>query len=69
MVRDVTLDTTVTGRYSHRVVVLREDEAKDLVRTILEAVEAAEQGRPIPRQSWAAEALDWRELIVDRLNE
>lgn len=51
------------------MVILTDEEALDLVATILEAVEAAEEARPIERPSWPTEARDWCILMIDRLNE
>ena len=51
------------------MVILSDEETRDLVATILEAVEAAEEGRPIARPSFAAEAMDWCMLLIDRANE
>lgn len=48
---------------------LTDEEARDLVATILEAVEAAEEGRPVERASWPTEAMDWCLLLIDRLND
>ena len=54
--------------YSHDVVILSDDEARDLVKTILEAIEAAEEGTQV-RASWSLEATDWCYLLLDRLAE
>jgi hypothetical protein len=50
------------------MVILSDLEARDLVATILEAVEHAEDGTPL-RASWTTEARDWCLLMIDRLNE
>jgi hypothetical protein len=50
------------------MVELSDDEARDLVRTILEAVANVEERTPL-RESWSLEAIDWCTLIVDRLAE
>jgi hypothetical protein len=50
------------------VVTLSDDEARDLVKTVLEAIEAAEDGTQI-RGSWSLEATEWCYLILDRLAE
>jgi len=50
------------------VVTLSDDEARDLVKTILEAIEAAEEGTQV-RASWSLEATDWCYLLLDRLAE
>jgi hypothetical protein len=50
------------------MVTLSDDEARDLVKTILEAIEAAEEETQI-RASWSLEATDWCYLILDRLAE
>lgn len=47
---------------------LSDDEARDLVQTILEAVAHVEEQTPL-RESWSLEAIDWCTLIVDRLTE
>lgn len=47
---------------------LADDEARDLVKTILEAIEAAEEGTQV-RASWSLEATDWCDLLLDRLAE
>jgi hypothetical protein len=47
---------------------LSDDEARDLVKTILEAIEATEEGSQI-RTSWSLEARDWCYLILYRLAE
>jgi len=49
-------------------VTLSDDEARDLVKTILEAIEAAEEGTQV-RASWSLEATDWCYLLLDRLGE
>jgi hypothetical protein len=59
---------TVPYWYSTEMVNLSDDEARDLVKTILEAIEAAEEGTQI-RASWSLEATDWCYLILDRLAE
>jgi hypothetical protein len=48
------------------VVSLTDQEARDLVYTILEAVEHVEEGTEL-RDSWPAKARDWCLLILDRL--
>jgi uncharacterized protein YbcC (UPF0753/DUF2309 family) len=50
------------------MVILSDDEARDLVKTILEAVEAAEDESQV-RASWSLEATDWCYLLLDRLAE
>jgi hypothetical protein len=50
------------------MVILSGDEARDLVKTILEAIEAAEEGTQIGA-SWSLEATDWCYLTLDRLAE
>lgn len=50
------------------MVVLTDEEARDLARTIVEAVTTFEDGTPI-RSSWVDEALDWALLLVDRAGE
>lgn len=50
------------------MVELTDDEARDLVRTILEAVANVEERIPL-RESWSLEAIDSCTLIVDRLAE
>lgn len=45
-----------------------DDEARDLVHTILEAVAHIEERSPL-RQSWSLEAVDWCTLTIDRLAE
>jgi hypothetical protein len=50
------------------VVVLTDEEAKDLAKTIAEVIASFEDNTPI-RQSWTAEALDWVLLLLDRANE
>ena len=50
------------------MVSLSDDEARDLVKTILEAIEAAEEGTQV-RASWSLEATDWCYLLLDRLAE
>ena len=47
---------------------LSDDETRDLVKTILEAIEAAEEGTRV-RASWSLEATDWCYLLLDRLSE
>ena len=54
--------------YSAEMVILSDDEARDLVKTILEAVEATEEGTQV-RASWSLEATDWCYLLLDRLAE
>lgn len=54
--------------YSTSMVILSADEARDLVKTILEAVEAAEDRTQV-RASWSLEATDWCYLLLDRLAE
>jgi hypothetical protein len=54
--------------YSADMVILSDDEARDLVKTILEAVEAAEEGTQV-RASWSLEATDWCYMLLDRLAE
>ena len=51
-----------------RMVSLTDDEARDLVQTILEAVAHLEEHSPL-RESWSFEAVDWCTLIIDRLAE
>jgi len=50
------------------MVILSDDETRDLVKTILEAIEAAEEGTQV-RASWPLEATDWCYLLLDRLAE
>ncbi|MDA8044320.1 MAG: hypothetical protein M0Z30_03640 [Actinomycetota bacterium] len=50
------------------MVILTDEEARDLARTIVEAVAAFEDGSPI-RASWTGEAVDWALLLVDRASE
>jgi hypothetical protein len=59
---------SVSYWYSTGMVTLSDDEARDLVKTILEAVEAAEEGTQV-RTSWSLEATDWCYLLLDRLAE
>ena len=59
----------VSQWYDEGMVFLTDDEALDLIRTILEAVEAAESGAAPARASWAMEAEEWCLLIADRLNQ
>ena len=47
---------------------LSDDEVRDLVKTVLEAIEAVEEGTDV-RASWALEATDWSYLLLDRLAE
>ena len=47
---------------------LSDNEARDLVKTILEAIEAAEEGTQI-RASWSLQATNSCYLILDRLAE
>jgi hypothetical protein len=60
--------TSVSYWYSVFMVTLSDDEARDLVKTILEAIEAAEEGSQV-RASWSLEATDWCYLLLDRLAE
>ena len=60
--------TPVSYWYSVFMVTLSDDEARDLVKTILEAIEAAEEGTQV-RASWFLEATDWCYLLLDRLAE
>ena len=53
--------------YSTGMVTLSDDEARDLVKTILEAIEA-EEGTQV-RASWSLEATDCCYLLLDRLAE
>ena len=59
---------SVSYWYSTDMVNLSDDEARDLVKTILEAIEAAEEGTQV-RASWPLEATDWCYLLLDRLAE
>ncbi len=54
--------------YSYVMVKLSDDEARGPVKTILEAIEAADEGTQV-RASWSLEATDWCYLILDRLAE
>jgi hypothetical protein len=60
--------TSVSYWYSVIMVTLSDDEARDLVNTILEAIEAAEEGTQV-RASWSLEATDWCYPLLDRLAE
>lgn len=51
-----------------RVVALTDEEAKDLAKTIAEAIGAFEDTTPI-RPSWTDEARDWALLLLDRASE
>ncbi|MGH9058993.1 MAG: hypothetical protein ACRDZY_05690 [Acidimicrobiales bacterium] len=50
------------------MVVLTDEEAKDLAMTIVEGIASFEDGTPI-RRSWTDEALDWALLLLDRADE
>lgn len=58
----------VSSWYSADMVILSDDEVRDLVKTILEAIEAFEEGTQV-RASWSLEATDWCYLLLDRLAE
>ena len=48
--------------------ILTDGEAKDLAKTIAEAIAAFEDAIPV-RESWTDEARDWALLLLDRANE
>lgn len=50
------------------MVVMTDEKARDLAKTISEAIASFEDGSPI-RASWTAEALDWALLLLDRASE